>query len=85
MGDYTQKKFIVGKYATDNDSTPLTYVSPLDTVLNISGNLVTELTEGIVANGEKKEKIIWNQKFEKGSELMNLQDTNIYNTIILKA
>jgi hypothetical protein len=63
MGDYTQKKFIIGKYVADNDSTPLTYMSPLDKVLNVSGNLISGVANGIIANGEDTEKVIWNKSF----------------------
>lgn len=84
MGDYTQKKFIVGKYATNNDSSPITYISPVDTIVNISGNLVTGNTKyGIAANGNEKEKIIWNKKLD--SSFISMQNNNIYNTIVLKA
>lgn len=85
MSDYTQKKFIVGKYTTDNDSTPITYMSPLDTVLSISGNLVSNIATGIMANGEDTEKIIWNKSFVDDPEFIAMQNNNIYNTIILKA
>ena len=37
--DTTQEKFIIGKYVKDNNTTPITYMSPLDSVLQMSGNL----------------------------------------------
>ena len=40
MGDYSQKKYILGKYVSDSDSTPLTYISPTDKILNVSDNLL---------------------------------------------
>jgi hypothetical protein len=61
MGDYTQKKFIVGKYVNDNDASPITFVSPLDSVVNMSGNLVPlNTTASIKANGTERSVIIWN-------------------------
>ena len=85
MGDYTQKKFIVGKYVTDNNSAPITYVSPLDSVVNMSGNLVPlNTTASITANGTERSVIIWNQRMEQ-SKYADLQANGIYNTIILKA
>lgn len=85
MGDYTQKKFIVGKYVVDNDSAPITYVSPLESVVNMSGNLVPlNTTAGIKANGTERSVIIWNQRMDQNS-YADLQANGIYNTIILKA
>lgn len=85
MGDFSQKKFIVGKYVTDNDSTPITYVSPLNSVVNMSGNLVPlDKSAGLKANGDLKNVVIWNQTMA-GSACADLQANGIYNTIILKA
>ena len=85
MGDYTQKKFIVGKYVVDNDSAPITYVSPLESVVNMSGNLVPlNTTAGIKANGTERSVVIWNQRMDQNS-YADLQANGIYNTIILKA
>lgn len=85
MGDYTQKKFIVGKYVSDNDASPITYVSPLETVVNMSGNLVPLNTiASIKANGTERSVVIWNQRMEQ-SKYADLQANGIYNTIILKA
>ena len=84
MGDFSQKKFILGKYVSDNNSTPITYISPVDTVLNVSGNLVGNLTGGIVANGKDTRHILWNNK-EMDQSFLAMQGNDIYNTIILKA
>lgn len=63
--DYGKKKFIIGKYSTDEESSPITYVSPLESVVNISGNLTTSILGqrqyGILANGPEKSKILWNE------------------------
>lgn len=83
MGDFTQKKFISGKYVTDNDSNPITYVSPADTVMNISGNLALGIKGGIVANGTDRERVLWNKTLD--ASFISMQDSDIYNTIILKA
>jgi hypothetical protein len=68
MGDFSQKKVITGKYVIDNNSSPITYVSPLNSVVNISGNLVPiGTTSGIVANGTEMKRIIWNQRMDSGN------------------
>lgn len=85
MGDFSQKKFIIGKYVSDNDASPITYVSPLDSVVNMSGNLVPlNKTASITANGSERNVIIWNQRLDSGN-YVDLQANGIYNTIILKA
>lgn len=88
MGDYTQKKFIVGKYAEDEGASPITYVSPLESVVNITGNLLTpilgEREYGILANGPETKKILWNQKLA-ANEFRDLKPDGIYNTLIVKA
>ena len=87
MGDFSQKKFIVGKYV-DDDSTSLTYTSPTDTVVNISENLALDsnnvtISGGIVANGEDNVRVLWNKTLDQ--EFLSLQNDNIYNRVILKA
>lgn len=86
--DYSRRKFIVGRYGDEKDNIPITYVSSVDSIVNISGNIIdnesSNKTYGITANGLKTEKIIWNKKF-LNKELEYLQGSGIYNTLILKA
>ena len=86
-GDYTQKKFIDGKSSSDEANTPITYISFTDNVVNVSGNLLSqeesEKLSGIIMNGPCLNKIIWNKVFEQ-SELSHLQNSEIYNTLLLK-
>jgi hypothetical protein len=47
----------------DEETSPITYVSPLESIVNISGNLMESIGSnefGILANGIEKKKIIWN-------------------------
>ena len=85
-GDYTDKKYIIGKYVSDNNTQPITYISPLDTVVNITGNLIPESKQNadIIANGTTKEKLIWNESLADGS-YADLQTNGIYSAITLKA
>lgn len=39
-GDMTQDKYIIGKYIANNDITPISFISPLDSVLSITDNLL---------------------------------------------
>lgn len=61
-GDFTQVKYIVGKYISDNTEYS-TYVNPFDTYIDITGNLLTvdsEEARGLIANNPaRKEMVIW--------------------------
>ena len=86
MGNLQEQKFIVGKYASDNDTNPITYISPDDTILNITGNLISSsnINGGIVANGSDTLRVLWNDSDVEDS-FKAMQDSDIYNTVILKA
>ena len=87
--DYSQKKFIIGKYVEDEteNNTPITYVSQIDSVVNISGNLIDWNNEikatGIIMNGPESSVLVWEKDF--GEDLQYLQNSGIYNTLLLKA
>lgn len=81
MGDFSQKKFIVGKYVTDSNTAPITYMTPVDSVLNISGNFANGIQGSILANGETLEKELWSQVFDE--KFIALQEKNLYDTLIL--
>lgn len=86
-GDYSDKKYIIGKYVADNNTQPLTYVSPLNTVVNITGNLVptNKQNVGIIANKSDKPYIdIWSTSLANG-RFADLQANGIYSAITLKA
>lgn len=81
MGDFSKKKFILGKYVTDNDIEPITYVSPVDTILNISGDLASGITGSILANGDIMEKELWGATLDE--KIISLQNKDLYNTLVL--
>jgi hypothetical protein len=60
-GDFNQPKLIKGKYLTEDMADYATYVNPMDTYVDITGNLVTLKDEvGLVANHPLiKEKTLW--------------------------
>ena len=88
-GDYTQKKFIVGKYVVDDAVTPITYVSPLDTVIAVTGNMISEAKSvaqyGLISNGKVTEIPIWSADLALDQSYRDLQASGIYNTISLSA
>jgi hypothetical protein len=63
MGDFSQKKFIVGKYVVDDAITPITYISPLNTVIDVTGNMLSEKKQqaqfGLITNGRVTQIPIW--------------------------
>lgn len=88
-GDFTQKKFIVGKYVVDDAVTPITYVSPLDTVIDVTGNMISETKSaaqyGLISNGKVTEIPIWSADLALDQSYRDLQASGIYNTISLSA
>ena len=91
LGDYTQKKIITGKVVTDvND--PVTYVSPLDTMIDISGNLTQNSAgAGIVANGKHERVLICSVNLTETNDSgdykygISPQETKLYDTIGISA
>ena len=85
QGDMTKKKFIIGKYLSDDNNSALTYVSPLNSVINITGNLFDLSGQwGILANGPNTAVELWEDKLNI-KQYGDLQANGIYNTLIIKA
>lgn len=94
-GDFGEKKFIVGKYTGDEDSAPITYESPLASIVPITGNLVTETQHSrngynsLCANKNDTDadvcKEIWRLDLASNPSFKELQANGIYNTISMKA
>lgn len=82
-GDYSGKKYIVGKAVTSTDTTPLTYVSPIDTIVNITGNLVDDKGSiaGLTANGTETSINLW------GADLSEheIWTSGIYSALTIRA
>lgn len=86
-GDFSDKKFITGKYVADENTGPITYVSPLEGIIPITGNLFSNGSNvfSIKANGTPRDKVLWNINLTDNAEFRDLQSNGIYNTITLKA
>ena len=90
-GDFSEKKFITGRYTGDENSSPITYKSPLESVIPITGNLVTRTNNhnngvnGIRANDTVIEKVLWQVDLTSNTSFRDLQSNGIYNTLTLKA
>ena len=85
-GDFKEKKFIQGKYVSDNDAVPITYTSPLSSVLEMTDNLIEDGVWGIKANANGSavtETEIWHTNFENAN-FLDIQNNSIFDTIYLK-
>ena len=84
-GDYSQKKYIQGLNITDNDTNPITYVSPLDTVLDMTDNIISgEKIRGLRANdANQSEWCIWSADCSQPA-YRKLQNNSLYDTIAIK-
>lgn len=83
-GDFTKEKYIQGKHSSDGETIkPITYVSPLSSVLKITDNLLSSntLEAGITANGSKKEIPIADIEFKTNE----VQNSDIFDTLFIQA
>lgn len=78
--------YISGKYSYNDDSDPLTYISPSETVVDMTDNLIPSKIDawGITANGNETQLPIWSVNLSN-SDYKDLQTNSIYNTLSLKA
>ena len=88
-GDFSEKKFIEGKYVVDESISPITYISPLYSVVDVTGNMLSETkyntTFGLIANGPKMQIPIWSADLAQDESYQDMQANGIYNTIALTA
>ena len=91
-GDFSEKKFISGRYTGDEESTPITYKSPLESIIPITGNLVTHTkhsdsdgVNGLIANDSVTSLDIWSIDLTSNQSFRDLQSNGIYNTLTIKA
>jgi hypothetical protein len=82
-GDMNEDKYIVGKYIAKNSIKPISYISPLDKMLDITGNIIPPQSPppiyGLAANGTQMKQVLYNQK------LTHYYDTKIYDTLYVAA
>lgn len=85
-GDFSQKKYIVCKCVIDNNTSPITYVSPLDTVLDMTDNIISgENIRGLRANDENQQQwCLWSADCSQPA-YRKLQNNSLYDTIAVKA
>lgn len=88
-GDWSQKKFIEGKYTDGDGVSAITYTPPLYTVMQDNQSTFEKISDYILyANYFKNEtdilKPIWTKKITTNSDYYTLQANGIYNTITLQ-
>lgn len=78
--------YISGKYSQNADGSPLTYISPTETVVSMTDNLVPSKVDawGITANGADTQICLWSTNLTS-ADYKDLQTNSIYNTISLQA
>ena len=88
-GDYSKKKYILGKQSTDSEDKPISYISPLDTVLKLTDNLLETNHQGskweLIANGDQTEISIGVIDLTTDVRAKNSYNNNIYNTATIEA
>ena len=84
-GDWSQKKFIAGKYSDGQSNVPLTYTPPLDTVMQDNQSTLSTIDSWTLqTNGVTHVQPIWNTKITEDSDYYTLQTNGIYNVITLQ-
>lgn len=88
-GDYTKKKIIEGLSVDEDNDNPTIFVSPLETMLDITDGIIPEVEAniqyGLIANGEKEEYCLWSVDFDNNAQYRDVQNSDICDTIALKA
>lgn len=61
QGNYDNTKFIIGKQPSkENQNKPLSYVSPMTQIIDLTGNLIDgEHFKGLIANSNEEEVELW--------------------------
>lgn len=86
QNDYNKQKLIQGPYMSDSDLLPVTYVSPLDSFVDMATLTKNDkdVSGSLKSNGEKTEVLLWSMNC-KDSTYSDLQKNNVYDTIGLQA
>ena len=91
-GDTTQEKFIIGKYVKDSSNTPITYMTPLSSVLKMSGDICNTGNSdiyGLQATGPisgvptKTGTLLWTADIDADNAAM--ASSQIYDVIYIQA
>lgn len=87
QGDSTQTKYITGLATNSDMNQPITYLSALNTILDMQdltrlSNFSREKEIGLVANGTKELELIWDFDFK---EHPNLWTDGLYTSLFVEA
>ncbi len=85
-GDFTQTKFIEGKYIPTNSITPISYISSLENIIDMSGDLVNSSNiYSIAANSNINSEIEIAYIDLTKSEYEDIIQNSIYDILYIKA
>lgn len=86
-GDWSQKKFIAGKYSDkENNNVPLSYKPPLSTtMLDSQSSLSTITSWTFTTNNSNHLQTLWTKRITSDDKYYALQTNGIYNTITISA
>lgn len=83
-GDWSQKKFIEGKY-TDGDSTSaISYIPPLGTIMQDNQSTLDTISDFVLYANYSNPITVWSQQITPDSDYYTLQENGIYNVITLQ-
>ncbi len=85
-GDWSQKKFIEGKYSNkENEGKPITYIPPLGTTLQTDFGRLPKMYWELQTNGETYAPNPFKRVIPKDSDLFNLQTRGLYDVLTISA
>ena len=85
-GDYSGEKYIEGLAVKDQNINPITFVSPMETMLDMTDNIIPtwERTIGLRANDPTQDQIcLWSADFTQ-AEYRKFQNNSLYDNIAIK-
>ncbi len=83
-GDWSQKKFIEGKYVDGDGISVIPYIPPLGTTMQDNQSTLDTIDDFVLYANYSNPKTIWSKKITPDSEYYTLQSNGIYNVITLQ-
>ena len=84
QGDYSRQKVIIGKYTADDENIPVAYVSPLETVITMTDNILPPVTGSLIANGSTPSIVLFEGTLNN-SDKVEISNNQNYTSLALSA
>jgi hypothetical protein len=82
--DWSQRKFIEGKYIEGDGTSAMPYIPPLGTVMQDNQSTIDYINDFVLYANYSNPITVWSKKITPDSEYYTLQSNGIYNVITLQ-